>query len=351
MSRLVIKVGVDPEFFLVNKNTNTLVSAHGLIPGTKEQPHPLKFGACQLDGTAVEFNTKPASTAKAFVRNNTRVLSQIRRIIPKEFEFVYEPAVQFDKFYFDRVLPEDQKKLGCTPDFNAWSGLMNATPTPPKGRDTLRTGSGHIHIGWTKGKDVTDRSHIWDCQNLVKALDWYVGPYLKFFDNDTDRQSLYGNWGAHRVKPYGVEWRVPSNKWLAHKELWEWLFEAVVFITRQFAEGKIAFGHMNMSSNQYVRTKNREDLNKMISVKMPGFPKMPEFEGDLSQGKKEKKPKAVPIGIIEQRGAPRKGVRVAASAAHAYYDLDLDLPPGGREYTTPGSVSADGIYIDEDDDF
>ncbi len=47
-------IGADPEIFL--RRRGKAFSAHGVIPGTKKEPHNVEKGAVQVDGMAVEFN-------------------------------------------------------------------------------------------------------------------------------------------------------------------------------------------------------------------------------------------------------------------------------------------------------
>ena len=61
-----ILVGADPEFFVRSKETGELVSAHGLIEGTKKNPIPMGPGHAQVDGMALEINVPPSRNAKEF---------------------------------------------------------------------------------------------------------------------------------------------------------------------------------------------------------------------------------------------------------------------------------------------
>src|SRR5215468_8893096 len=106
--------GADPELFLVDKN-GTPVSAAGLIPGTKDKPFPVEYGAVQDDGMAAEFNIDPASTYKEFTRNLRAVVAQLSGMIPKGLTLAALPAVRFSKEVFDAAPPE-AKELGCSPD-------------------------------------------------------------------------------------------------------------------------------------------------------------------------------------------------------------------------------------------
>ncbi len=61
---------------------------------------------------------------------------------------------------------------------------------------------------------------------LVKALDYLVTlPMLK--DDDPRRRELYGQAGCFRNKPYGIEYRTPSNKWIFSRDMCLWVYEQV----------------------------------------------------------------------------------------------------------------------------
>lgn len=161
------KFGCDPELFVFRKGE--LVSAHDLLPGTKRDPFKVKQGAVQVDGTAAEFNTDPASTFEEFNDNIETVLSELRALLPKDAELRAVSAVRFTKEVFDK-LPPVARELGCSPDFDAWTGRVNPPPHLPND-PYLRTASGHLHIGWTDDGDMTSLQHILACQDLVKQLD------------------------------------------------------------------------------------------------------------------------------------------------------------------------------------
>lgn len=226
-----LKVGCDPEFFVCRKSDKKPVAAL-FAPGTKEKPHKLDKGAVQRDGVAMEFNIEPATTSKEFSENIGVVLEQCLKLIPDDLEPRFTPSVFFDEEYFDS-LPDHIKELGCDPDYNARTLRPNPVPRQPgwtKNLGVLRTGAGHIHLGWTHNADPHSRDHMYDCGQLVQRLDTYFNFYRQNWDTDSYRATLYGANGAFRPKHYGLEYRVPSNAWLAHKELWPWLFESVKWV-------------------------------------------------------------------------------------------------------------------------
>lgn len=215
-------VGADPEVFV--KQNNRFVTGHGLIEGDKQNPFPVENGAVQVDGMALEFNIDPASNEQEFLYNVQHVLSQLSAMVP-EHEIAAEPVAEFGAEYLSSMPPK-AVELGCDPDYNAWSyGGENEKPDE---NVDFRTGAGHIHIGWCEGANIHDPYHIDVCCSLVKQLDFYLGLPSLLFDKSTKRRSLYGAAGAYRAKPYGVEYRVLSNKWLASPELIAWAYRATV---------------------------------------------------------------------------------------------------------------------------
>ncbi len=226
-------IGCDPEIFVYDKTAHQAVSAFNMIPGDKKNPFKVEKGAVQVDGMALEFNINPASTGDEFVGNIDTVMQKLREMVPKNYEFLTVPTCDFLSDYL-KTLPPEALEIGCDPDFNAWTGRENPRPD---GRAGFRSAAGHIHVGWTQGKDVNDPDHIADCQIMVKALDVLVGLQTLKFDSDTRRRMLYGKLGAMRIKPYGVEWRTPANAWVRERHYMHWMFNAVMSTANNVAKG------------------------------------------------------------------------------------------------------------------
>lgn len=233
------KIGADPELFVLDQNGEA-VSAAGLIPGTKAEPYKVKDGAIQVDGMAAEFNIDPVDNFEDFNDKIKSVMKQLTGFLPDGYTLSAVPCVVFDQDVWDAA-PEEAKELGCSPDFNAWTGGVNP---PPKCSEapTLRTASGHLHIGWTEDADMGDVQHILNCQDLVKQLDWYLGAWSLKMDPDPTRRLLYGKAGACRYKSYGVEYRVLSNFWLTSRDrrlqVWNRLNQAIYDMRNIFMPDK-----------------------------------------------------------------------------------------------------------------
>jgi hypothetical protein len=213
-------IGCDPELFVrINGN---LHSAHGLIPGNKKDPFKVPGGAVQVDGMALEFNVDPVGGWDMFMFRHriNRVMEAMKKMTPEGSEFVLEPVAVFDKQHFD-AQPEEAKELGCDPDYNAWNG-GEENPRPDN-RTTMRTASGHIHVGFKPDDipgDLMGPEYQELCRKIVKEMDVFLGIPSVLYDKDARRRSMYGKAGAFRYKPkYGVEYRVLSNVWLQSPNL------------------------------------------------------------------------------------------------------------------------------------
>lgn len=214
-----ILVGADPEVFVRDKKGRSR-SAHGLIPGTKEEPFPVLNGAVQVDGMALEFNIHPAATPEEFQNNIESVLSQMEEMVP-EYTLDISPTATFHGNHM-RAQPKEALELGCEPDYNAYT--MQENPRPNASAN-FRTGAGHVHLGFCEGANPKDPEHMMRCALLVKHLDLFLGLPSLDWDKDVKRRKLYGAAGAFRPKPYGCEYRTLSNAWLKRPELIRYVFE------------------------------------------------------------------------------------------------------------------------------
>lgn len=222
-------IGCDPEVFVARKGK--IVSAHGLVPGDKKNPYPVPGGALQVDGMALEFNIDPVdipnnmygvSGSHIFSRRVLNTMRHLRDNLPEGHTLRIEPFFEFSKDYLESQ-PDDAKELGCDPDMNAYT----LEPNPAPDKDVLyRTTAGHIHIGWGQDIPVDHPDHLAICAQTIKTLDAVLGVISVVLDDDVRRRQLYGKAGAFRAKPYGVEYRTPSNFWLKNDYLRRWVYNA-----------------------------------------------------------------------------------------------------------------------------
>jgi hypothetical protein len=229
---LKITLGCDPELFVTTKE-GVFRSAHGLIPGTKANPFVVDKGAVQVDGMALEFNIDAVDNEDDWVNNINTVMAQMRAMVPG-YEFAIVPSCRFNGNHF-RAQPDEAKELGCEPDYNAYTLVANPRPD---NQTTMRTASGHVHIGFCEGADPLSDDHMVRCATLVKQLDAYLGLPSILFDKDTKRRSMYGAAGAFRPKSYGLEYRVLSNAWLLNEKRMRFVFNQTQKAVKDLMSGK-----------------------------------------------------------------------------------------------------------------
>lgn len=264
-----ILIGADPELFLQNEQ-GVFVSAHNMIPGDKKKPHPVKFGAVQRDGTAAEFNIDPAHNVAEFSRNINTVMTQLRQMTPG-YNLSPTPSVFYEPKYFADSIPDSAKELGCEPDYNGWT--LSENPKPDAATN-LRTGAGHIHIGWTENAYEFNARHFAKCAQMARQMDYYLGIWSLLWDPDPTRRQLYGKAGAFRPKPYGMEYRTMSNRWLSSRILIRWVYEAAkAGADAFFANGMAEQFHKELAMD--IINNNETDWPQKYDLSDIGVPPLP----------------------------------------------------------------------------
>lgn len=209
--------GADPEIFVADATGPR--SVIGKVGGTKEQPLPLPLGngfAVQEDNVAMEFCIPPASSKAEFISYIKQATGFLEKevCLPYNWSFDKRSAISFP----EQELNDPRAFVfGCEPDFNAWTGGVN--PRPKTSDKLLRSAGGHVHIGCAHlGVNRVD---------VVKACDLFLGVPSILMDEGKLRRKLYGKAGAHRPKPYGVEYRTLSNFWIFEEKYTNWVYEGV----------------------------------------------------------------------------------------------------------------------------
>jgi hypothetical protein len=227
---LELMLGCDPEVF-VKDSSGKHVSAHGLIPGTKDNPLKVKDGMVQVDGMALEFGVDPCATEDEFVTRISSVMTQLASMLPKGYTLDVVPVVVFDETII-RAQPPEALELGCDPDYNAYTRMTN--PKPNLTDPCMRSAGGHVHFGW--GKNFRPNgAHINACAALAIQLDNFLGVPSLGWDDNALRRALYGAAGAFRPKPYGMEYRSLSNQWLLKESTTRFVYRRAVAAFAQLA--------------------------------------------------------------------------------------------------------------------
>lgn len=319
-----ILIGADPEFFVRSKKTNELISAHGLIAGTKQNPMPMGPGHAQVDGMALEINVPPARDAKEFIDGFNGVMDALKKELP-DVVFDFSPVAHFGIDVI-RDQPREARELGCEPDFSAYTGKANPRPNA----DTpFRTASGHVHIGWTEDQDIGDQDHIDACNMLSKQLDFFLGLPSLVWDEDVTRRDLYGKAGCYRPKRYGMEYRTLSNAWLTDPD-------RIAFVVEQ---SKIAFNQLVAQANFGNRNTagyiNTGDWKKAYNYYHDYF-NLPKWANLIYKARVAKENedliKNAPViakGDVAGKGFPANHLaKVAWGRKQIAFDMEINAPAG-----------------------
>lgn len=211
--------GCDPEILFQCRHSLCFVSAEGMLPGTKSNPYPVNRGSVQVDNVCGEFNTDPVSSATDFNSVVAEVCAQMLDMVADHGLVASRESVA------DYPVTEHSMLAGCDPDWNAYTLRLN--PIPDYVSNTLRSAGGHLHFGI----DVSREEVI----QLVKACDLLItAPMLRF--EDERRRKFYGRAGSFRLKPYGVEYRTPSNLWVFGEDTRLWVYQQMERAAATFNE-------------------------------------------------------------------------------------------------------------------
>ena len=210
-----IKIGADIEVFVKDARTNEIVSAEGLIRGTKTVPFVFdksnKYFATSLDNVLAEFCIPPVKNREDFYKHIRKSIGYIESILPDGLCVAIQPSANLDKRFLQT---ENAQTFGCEVDFSAYTLYPNMVNIFED--ETLRCGGGHIHVGYNNPQQYDKLIYKPDEErvNIVKALDLFVGIPSVIMEPENKRKILYGKAGAFRPKPYGVEYRTISNYYL-----------------------------------------------------------------------------------------------------------------------------------------
>lgn len=201
--RLHLRVGSDPEFFFVKDNK--------VIPSV--EVIDTETNAVKRDGFQGELNPMADSCREVAGVRIARAITEANKIAKKvgaTLTFNMSTVIEPDVW---KRSASGLKRFGCNPTQNVHEKEFKRSTGM---REKFRSAGGHVHIQLTDPlkRKVTE---------IVKVMDIMVGNTCVLIDRDpanARRRKIYGRAGEHRIKPYGLEYRVPSNFWLKHYVLW-----------------------------------------------------------------------------------------------------------------------------------
>lgn len=272
MEKIILTgIGADVEVFLADNATKQVISAEGYIQGTKDVPFVFdpsnKYFSTSLDNVLAEFTIPPAKTVDQFVHYLQKGMAYIEQCTPEDVCTHIFPAANLDPMFLQT---EQALLFGCEPDVNAYTQWVNNKPACED--KTLRSAGGHIHIGYNQTYIVPDLNNPNEAllaadvtrQQIIKALDLFVGIPMVVHEPENKRKELYGKAGAYRPKTYGVEYRTLSNYYLTSKRLTKLVYNNTVAAIKYLNKigqipNDLAFFVQNV-----INTSNVEEANYLI---------------------------------------------------------------------------------------
>lgn len=204
-----MKIGYDVEVFYGNSRRADSIIPPLWCEGTKSEPVKIPNGPgyWQRDGVALELNGVPTTGYHTFAKNAATQLSiAMAQADGYRLHLMFCADSVLDDLVLDSPAARD---IGCEPDWNAWTEKIN----PPQDYMNLgnrRFAGGHLHFSWPGSWKASIREKF----QMVRTLDLLLGSLVIRGEEGTGlRRNYYGRSGACRIKPYGVEWRVPDNSW------------------------------------------------------------------------------------------------------------------------------------------
>lgn len=235
--------GTDPEFVLIEEETNRIVSAIPVLRRSKENKIDLKDGAkIYYDNILAEANIDP-SNDKNELKARLRDLYQKSRAILKKHRL---GAVASHEFAKEFCRSKKAREFGCAPELDIYEGGVSVFP--PDNVGNFRSAGGHIHIGGLEEYSFGEKFP------LIPLMDLYVGLPSVLLDNDPSsvpRKILYGKAGRFRNTEYGIEYRVLSNFWLSKPELADVIYDLTMQAVSCFQEKQ--YEQLQMSHIEDVR--------------------------------------------------------------------------------------------------
>jgi hypothetical protein len=215
--------GADPEFILENEAGEIVLFSANMCQGNTIVMSEAAIGA---DYGLMEFRPEYARTIPTFIKNldalqNNFVanFTKLRikrseaevfdhkkmRILEQLEDALIDHGVQIAKgFFVEQNINLDDESSYAKMSISAYD-----EPLFGSNRKDILSAGGHIHIGGTFIKMLS----LPQMKEFVRRIDTLVKPMCAAVETPAAalRQEVYGFPGEFRIKPYGLEYRSPSN--------------------------------------------------------------------------------------------------------------------------------------------
>lgn len=233
-----VTYGCDPEVFV--SVAGAVIPCVGRMPGTKVEPVAVeksKYGLkVQEDGVTLEFNIDPVDSIKKFTNNVAGAVDELvrytRKIIGAGANLEIKAAHEFRQ---EDLTTDQANTFGCDPDFNAWERGVERIAPSVKEVGLNRFAGGHIHFGYNM-----DDAGLppWALIQFIEIMGY--GRVIEY-DVQGARRAFYGRPGLFRIKPYGVEYRTPSNFWVQDSNYIDYLCYPVEVVLQRPERARVLY--------------------------------------------------------------------------------------------------------------
>jgi hypothetical protein len=278
------QIGCDPELFLFDNKLQRIVPAIGKIGGSKQEPLKLKCGGMvQLDGTVLEFGTKPVDTGGLmFSEAIQESINEIRTKLHNRFHGRYDLRCGALAGYSAEDISENHTgfDVGCSPQFRM-TGKTSLAVVPMSvstlSRSKVPVG-GHIHFGFGCNLELTDPVLLATIKSTLDMMSRMDLISILLFDTGNDeveiRKHILGlrNRTVIRPKPYGFELRNMSSYWLADRTIPDLISNIVQHLRDYMINREYSTLQRGVTLSSVLRAKYRK-INATCSKLDPKYQK------------------------------------------------------------------------------
>ena len=226
--------GIDPELFVMKKGGRLATSIHlleGFEPQTSFTASATGAVTSKMDGFAFEFESHPTGCRDYLFPAIANGIQDFHKAHP-DYKLSAKASMKLTQRSVAGTPPEGVCEYGCVPDRDGYE-LIEKTPEFESYQTMDRFTGGHIHwamMGYQPQGAAPREQRV---AALALMLDAYVAvPLVAAIGEINDygealRRTYYGQAGSHRVKPYGIEYRVLSGMFLSTPFITTWALGAV----------------------------------------------------------------------------------------------------------------------------